>query len=436
MALHRNRFLILFLLVTVMSFLAAGIGTAGPPVRLDLDKCVEMALEVNVSVLKADYDLDRSAGAVWVSASSILPSADVRSIETRYQTSRERWEANQFIDSDKTYYATLGFTEQISVGGVMGTLESLALKSASHENKRYVRQNVAFEAKQKYLEVLKARKILEVRQEAQDLSKGRLEKAEAMLEVGSAVRSDVLRAQVEVSSNELEVISSRNALRLAETELRHFLRLDDDAELVLDDIMETEKMEYNLDSALASAMEYRPDINSARHSLGAARYSVWRSRGGWFPYVTFSRTYTYQGIDFPDELGWFQDYSEWDWRLMLSWDLFDGFYTFGRVKSAKASRKIAEEDLLQVMRNAALEVKKAAYNVDEARQRLEVSKETVSVAEEELRLSEERYRLGAGTMLEQIDSQVSLSEARTSYIEALYDLFLSQASLVRAMGKD
>jgi outer membrane protein TolC len=395
-----------------------------------------MALEVNVSVLKADYEVDRSAGAVWVSASSILPAVQVRSSDTRYQTTRERWEANQFIYSDRSYYATLELAEQVSVGGVMGTLESLEQKRASRENARYVRRDVAFEARQKYLEVLKAGKILEVRQEAQELSKRRLEKAEAMVEVGSAVRSDVLRAQVEVSSNELEFISAQNALRLAETDLRHFLRLEDDTELVLEDVMEAEDMEYSLESSLASAMEYRPDIISARHSLGAARYAVWTDRGGWFPYLTFSRTYTYQGIDFPDELAWFQDYSEWEWSIRLTWNLFDGLYTFGRVKSAKASRRIAEEDLFEVMRNAALEVRKATYNVDEARQRVEVSRETVSVAEEELRLSEERYRLGAGTMLEQIDSQVSLSEARTSYIEALYDLLLSQASLVRAMGKD
>ena len=51
-------------------------------------------------------------------------------------------------------------------------------------------------------------------------------------------------------------------------------------------------------------------------------------------------------------------------------------------------------------------------------------------------LAEERFRLGGATMLEQIDSQVALSEARTSYVEALYDYLLSQADLVRAMGKD
>jgi outer membrane protein TolC len=44
--------------------------------------------------------------------------------------------------------------------------------------------------------------------------------------------------------------------------------------------------------------------------------------------------------------------------------------------------------------------------------------------------------LGGGTMLEQIDAQVALSQAKTSQVQALYDYLLSQAELVRAAGRD
>jgi outer membrane protein TolC len=117
-------------------------------------------------------------------------------------------------------------------------------------------------------------------------------------------------------------------------------------------------------------------------------------------------------------------------------NLFDGLATFSSVRSAKAQLKSAREDLNQARRDAALEVKQAFYRVEEAQQRVKVSKETVSLAEEELRLAEERYRLGGGTMLEQIDAQLSLSRAKTSNIQALHDYLLSQAQLVKAVGKD
>ena len=257
-----------------------------------------------------------------------------------------------------------------------------------------------------------------------------------MVEVGSAVRSDVLRAEVEMSSNQLDFISAQNAVRLAETDLRYFLGFEDDISLELEDVMEPSGTEYDLDDALSAASKLRPDIKLASATLGAAGHSVWRERGGWFPYVNFSWTDYYTSSEFADKLIDLHREASWSWNFTMGINLFDGFQTFGRVRQAKARRNSAREDLIEIERNAAFEVKEAFYSVEEARPRADVSRRTVEVAEEELRLSEERYRLGAGTMLEQIDSQVTLSEARTSHIEALYDLLLSQARLVRAMGRD
>ena len=68
------------------------------------------------------------------------------------------------------------------------------------------------------------------------------------------------------------------------------------------------------------------------------------------------------------------------------------------------------------------------YNV------LQVAKETVAAAEEDFNLVQEKYNLGAATILEVLDAQVSLVEAENSQVEAKYDYNLSVASLEKAMG--
>jgi outer membrane protein TolC len=404
--------------------------------NLDLDRCVEMALEVNVSTLKAGYELDIAKNNVITSASLLLPRVAFRSTNSKYEEAFPREIGDQVILTDKAYSAALSVGETVSFDGVMGVFESLAGKHATEYYVAQVSQDVSYIAKQKYLMVLRTRKLLAVADEALQLSRRRLEKAQAMVEVGSAVRSDVLRAEVEMSSNELDLISARNDVRLAETDLRHFLGLKDDVEFELEDAPEVVGAEYSLDDALRIALESRPDLRQAEATLGAAGHSVWRERGGWFPYVSFNWSDYYTSNEFADKLIDLSRDASWSWSLTVGIDLFDGLQTFGRVRQAKARRSSAREDLAQTERDAAFEVKEAFYSVEEARQRVDVSRRTVEVAEEELRLSEERYRLGAGTMLEQIDSQVTLSEAKTSHIEALYDLLLSQARLVRAMGRD
>ena len=415
---------------------AWGAEPAGGTLHLDLAKSVQMAVEVNTSVLKAKYDLDRSSNYVIGSASALLPSVGWQSSHNRSELAAPQVIGDQLITTSRSYSSSFSVSERVSASAVLGLFESLANKGAVEQGVRAVRQQVIYTAKQKYLQVLRAGRLLVVNQEALGLSRRRLERAQAMLDVGSGVKSDVLRAQVEVGTNELNLISGTNGLRLAETDLKSFLRIPDEQAVELEDMLETGESSYTLDGALADAMEMRPDVKATARTVTAAKTAVWRERGGWVPSLSYSWSRNYTAETFPDRAVDIWDKSLWRWGIRVDVNLFDGLSTFSSVRIAKAQRRSAEEDFNQVKRDAALEVKQAFYNVEEARQRVKVSSETVSLAEEELRLAEERYRLGGGTMLEQIDAQVVLSQARTSYVQALYDYLLSQAELVRAMGKD
>lgn len=415
---------------------AWGAEPARGTLHLDLAKSVQMAVEVNTSVLKAKYDLDRSSNYVIGSASALLPSVGWQSSHDRSEQGTTRVVGDQVITTNKSYRSSFSVSERVSASAVLGLFESLANKGAVEQGVRAVRQQVIYTAKQKYLQVLRAGRLLVVNQEALGLSRRRLERAQAMLDVGSGVKSDVLRAQVEVGTNELNLISGTNGLRLAETDLKSFLRIPDEQAVELEDMLETGESSYTLEGALADAMEMRPDVKATARTVTAAKTAVWRERGGWVPSLSYSWSRNYTAETFPDRAVDIWDEAPWQWGIRVDVNLFDGLSTFSSVRIAKAQRRSAEEDLNQVKRDAALEVKQAFYNVEEARQRVKVSSETVSLAEEELRLAEERYRLGGGTMLEQIDAQVVLSQARTSHVQALYDYLLSQAELVRAMGKD
>jgi outer membrane protein TolC len=414
-----------------------GAGTArAETLKLDLDDCVRMAVEANTAVIKANYDLDMARNGVLMSASSILPTLRLSTSRTSYETARQRLVGDKLVSSDKSYTGALSITESVDLGSILAIFEARAGRKATESGVVSVEHEVAYVASGLYLGVLKARRLLGVREEALELSERQFEKAEALVDVGSAVRSDVLKAQVELSRNELELISARNALRLAETDLRYFIRVRDDVELDLDENMDPGQIDLSLDLALKTAMEYRPNIRSSERSLEAASHGVWRARAGWFPKVSAGWSKDYYEFEPPGGLGAAWDSSEYTWGVTVGINLFDGLQTFANVRDAKARRSIAETDLAQMRLDVALEVKRAYYGVEEARQRVKVSEEAVEVAEEDLRLAEERYRLGGGTMLEQIDSSVSLSEARTSHIEATYDYLLSLAQLKRAIGKD
>ncbi len=400
--------------------------------QLSIDDCVERALEVNVAVLQANFNVERAEGAGLNALSGLLPSV-------RYGVNYRR---SPFVGVEEgRVVAPSSFTTGLRVyqtifhGGteIANYLGSEAGKRAAREGLYAVESEIALLARQTFLNVLRADKLLEVREEALGLSRRQLERAEALVEVGSAVISDVLRAKVEVSRNELDLISARNDLRLARTSLCHFLAIDGECTIELDEDLRLEEREYVMEDVLAQAMKMRPEVREAGATMESRNYSLWANRGYWFPQLDFYADYSWSGQNRLDLADTWEE-SELTWGLTMNWNLFTGFSRFGNEKQLKANLNTAREDLAQVKRDVALEVKEAYYNVEEAKQRMKVSAETVELAEEEFKLAGERYRLGAATMLEQIDSQMSLSEARTSYIEARYDYVISLARLARAVG--
>lgn len=418
----------------------AGATDASGPMSLSLDQCVEMAIEVNVSVLKAGYALDQSRYGVLSTASGLVPSAAWSATRNRWQTPTERIVNDQLILTSRSYSTAFSVYENVSAGNVISVFQQIANKNAARQDLRLARQQVAFISKQKYFEVLKDQKLLQVAEETLAQGKMHLDKAQAMLDVGTGVKSDVLQAQVQASNNELALISARNALRLAETDLKHFLAIPDEREVQLEDVLEGAQNTITLDAAIAEALVQRPDVRAYGELVKASRRGVWARRGGWIPVFSFawSKLYTAPADhpELPDNLVDLWDKAEWSWRLSWSVNIFDGLQTFSQVKIAKGALESAREDLIQSRRDASLEVRQAYYNVEQAEQSVKVSTETVGLAEEELRLAEERYRLGGGTMLEQIDAQLSLTQAKTTHIQALYGLLLSRADLMLAIGQD
>jgi outer membrane protein TolC len=81
-------------------------------------------------------------------------------------------------------------------------------------------------------------------------------------------------------------------------------------------------------------------------------------------------------------------------------------------------------------------VRTAYSNFIEAREVLESQQSVQEEAQEALRLAEARMAAGSGTQLDVLDAQTSLTQARTTQVQALHDYAVARARLQRAMGDD
>ena len=63
-----------------------------------------------------------------------------------------------------------------------------------------------------------------------------------------------------------------------------------------------------------------------------------------------------------------------------------------------------------------------------------INETVLESAEEDLKLAQVRYSQGSTTILEVLDSQVSVQQARSSLIRSKYDAYIEQTNLKALLG--
>ncbi|HEX9916639.1 MAG TPA: TolC family protein, partial [candidate division Zixibacteria bacterium] len=155
----------------------------------------------------------------------------------------------------------------------------------------------------------------------------------------------------------------------------------------------------------------------------------------WLPTVSLSYRYGWSNENL-DMLGYFlkKDYDQ-TISGSLNFNIFNGFQNKAATSNAKLDARYAQENYRQTKENVALEVKDAYLTIQQAKEKLDLTGESVRSAKEDLDLVQEKYNLGAATILELLDAEVSFKQAKSDEVQALFDYNMAVAKLEKAIGK-
>jgi outer membrane protein TolC len=103
----------------------------------------------------------------------------------------------------------------------------------------------------------------------------------------------------------------------------------------------------------------------------------------------------------------------------------------------RQARSLAQQAHLQLAQEELaidVDVRQAYSSWQEAGELVAASQQTVGQAAEALRLANTRFAAGTATQLDVLNSQVSLTQARTNELQANYTYLVAVATLRDAMG--
>jgi outer membrane protein TolC len=410
-----------------------------------LERCIELALDVSPAVGISRENLAASRTGVLQAYGGFLPNAN---LSFRIGRNNAGPTSGVLFDSEGRPIPAQGLqydTYALSVNGglmlfnwganVRRLQQSQHSANASVYDLEYQKDFIKAVVIREYYDLVRWIKLQKVREEDVDLNKRNLEQVEAFYNIGSRTKADFLQARVTLANSELNLLNAENSLELARARLRSRLNMPMTTELDLDDSVDISPTDIDFAAEVDYMRSHRADLLGSKERVSAAESNVSALKNGRYPDLTAFYSYSWNTREWSDFMAMFQENYFWSLGLGLSWNIFDRFLTKSNIMNAEASRRIAEYNVQQAEIDAILDVQQIVLNLNQARERLDLATETVTHAQENVRLAEERYRVGAGTILETIQANASLTEAQASLIEAQIDYLVNRADLQRATGR-
>ncbi len=420
---------------------------------LSLLDALNLALKQNATILKAKNDLAASYGVIVQTRAIALPQL---SANGQYKYTQPSAIENLpfslpppegFQQANQNWNAGFQLVQTVYGGGkLMAAVRAARLtKEQALAQYQTTIQDTLLSTRTAYYDALLAREQISVHEASVKLLQNELNDQQRRYKAGTVPRFNVLRAEVSLANEKPLLIQARNSYRIAKNNLSNLLGYNlprnvwEDVPLDLSDALDSTPYQVDLPSAIARALQNRTELVALRKTEQLQQLNIVNARSGYKPTVQVFAGYNWFNAQYaitPPPLALNQEFQGYDAGAQLSWDIFDGLLTRGKVVQARADYDRSKNDLEDETRQIELQVRTAYSDFVEANEVLDSQKTVQAEAEEALREARARFDAGTGTQLDVLDAETSLTQARNTNAQALHDYDTARAKLERAIGED
>ncbi|MEM7493284.1 MAG: TolC family outer membrane protein [Pseudomonadota bacterium] len=277
-----------------------------------------------------------------------------------------------------------------------------------------------------YVDVLRDRETIAIRQNSVDLLAEQLRAAEDRFEVGVVTQTDVAQAKARFEGAQAALASAEAALESSEA---GYTFLIGEPPAILAPAPSAPMLPDSVEEAISIALIGNPNLKASRFNEQAADEGVKQAYGALKPSVSIVAT---AGL-FQTYVDSFRDTSV-SAVAQASVPLFEGGLIRSQVRSAKLERDAARFQTDNIERLIRAQVAQAFFGNRAATKAIEASLRQVEAAEIAFDGAQEELRVGVRTTLDVLDQEQQLLEAQLSLISAERDAYVAAHQLLRAMG--
>lgn len=261
------------------------------------------------------------------------------------------------------------------------------------------------------------------------------DETQAMYDAGFAEKLDVDRLVLSVSNLEISINQLQNQAKLAKQLLLNSIGLDVNQEVTLTSTLPSQETNAN-DLAASFNPDNRIEMKMLDQQQELNELSLKRYKMGYLPSLYGS--FNYGGNTFAPEGSFNTLGNDWfglgSYGISLNVPIFDGFYKKAKLDQVKIEMNKTENTKKQTMQGMNLQVNQAKTNYLNALKSIELQKKSKELAESIYNTTSIKFKEGIGSSFEMITAESDLTQSRTNYLNALYELNVAKIDLNKALG--
>jgi outer membrane protein TolC len=304
-------------------------------------------------------------------------------------------------------------------------------RSAAELDRALSRRVVAFEAAAAFLSTLGLQAVVEAAEHRVTFARENLADARGRATAQLASSNDVSRAELELTTAQLELRRAQGDLTsgmlnlgwLLGAELRGPLRSPDAL------LADAAQMPAQRAASIGEAQARRLDVRSGRLRVGAARELAKEPLWRWVPSLVANGTANATSV-----AGTTGKTTDWFVGLNAIWTLWDGGERSADRADLVAQAEVARLQSDRQTRGVALEVDTALVSLGTSRDTITVASAAVVAARKNVEETRALYRQGLARALDVADATARLFDAEVALARERYGLGLALLNLRSALG--
>jgi outer membrane protein len=469
--------------------------------RLSLDDAIRTTIQRNVGISLQRYDYRMAGESLrssygifdWFTTADLAEQSQKSPTISTFQSSGGKSTIvdlglSQLVPTGATYSVGLNNSRATTVGG--GTLVNPAYRSnlalgatqpllrnfgvdvtrrtiniarntlgINREAFRGVLMDTAVTVEQSYLDLVYARRFVDVVKDALFLARDQARITQIRIDVGASAPLDILQPQVQIATQDEALIAAVALVRDAEDQLRALMHLDDtdwNRPIIPTDTVGYTPVTINTDAAVTQALNLRPELRELQLTTASRRIQYTYARNQVLPRLDLNVNYGGAGLGgttalidpmtgqptgqfnatgFPHALSqvFGNDFPSWTVGFTVGVPVMN-IGARAEAKRAEYDWAFARTNEEQTRQSIIVQVRKTIRDIDTNAKEITASRAAREAAEKNLDAERRRYENGMSTNFQVLQIQQQLSDTRVREIQALVGYNKSVSAYHRAVG--